>query len=203
MSDATRKAERILKRARRDADKLRENAQKEDENMRDRRFKEAENLAAGKARSIVAGIPYEERKIKLLKQERVFSEVFDEALKRLHEGEGAEGEIDLKKSLQTLLAEALEEMPDAELIVQVNPRDRTVAESVITDVNRPAGMELMETEAVGAGVRVSTARGNLAYDNTIQARFERQRDQLRSELAHILNPGNEGRPGGNRHDESG
>lgn len=183
LADAERKADRTLKRAKREADKLRSAANKENEELRKRRLEEANREAEEKERAVMARLPHEERRIRLLKQEEVFQEVFDEALRQLEAGEA---EIDADASIAALLDEALEAMPDAPLVATVNPKHENALRQAVEHGARQRQIELATSHAAGTGVRVATTDGRIQYDNTIRARFEREKQNLRSELATIL-----------------
>ncbi|MFO7821498.1 MAG: V-type ATP synthase subunit E [Lentisphaeria bacterium] len=183
LSDAERKAERTLKRARREAQKLRDAAEKENEKLRERRLAEAEKSATAKARSIIAGIPYEERKIMLLTQEKVFDEVFKNAIQKFRDGEF---EGDVAESLAILLSEVLQNMPECEVEIRVNPRGQETAKTVGKKLNLNGEVKIIADAKIVAGVEVISADGKLRYDNTVTTRLEREKDRLRSELASVL-----------------
>ena len=184
LADAERKAERTMKRAQRDADKLREETKKQNEKMRARRIAEAKRQAEGRARAIVAGIPYEERRIKLLAQEQVFDEVFNASLRKLREDTAS---IDREVSLKQLLAEALSAMPDdGEVNVYVKQDDRKAAEKALADTTNGAHASLEADSRSDGGVVVSDASGRMRFDNSYASRFAREKDQLRAEISKIL-----------------
>lgn len=183
LADAERKVERTLKRAKREADKLRRTAEKENQELRQRRLAEAQAEAERKARSIIAAIPYEERKIQLLAQEKIFDEVFGAAMRKLGQRDGT---FDAKASIEQLLLEALQALPEVDVTAFVNPQDQKAAMEVIQQKETTREIKLETNTKVTAGVQLLSADRKLRYDNSVGARLEREKDRLRSSLAEVL-----------------
>lgn len=184
LADAERKVERTLKRAQREADKLRQAAEKENRELRQRRLAEAQAEAERKARSIIAAIPYEERKIQLLAQEKIFNEVFDAVMQKLSQRDGT---FDAKASIEQLLLEALQAMPEVDVTAFVNPQDEKIAVEIIQQNKTKREIKLETNTKVTAGVQLLSADHKLRYDNSVEARLEREKDRLRASLAEVLN----------------
>lgn len=93
-----------------------------------------------------------------------------------------------QKALTRLISEgALVIGRDAAVLC--NEKDRKVVGSAVKELNRQNGMKLTVSdkgiEAMG-GVVLQSSDGTIRYDNTLEARLERIRPQLRREIVNAL-----------------
>ncbi len=93
-----------------------------------------------------------------------------------------------QKALARLISEgALVIGKDAAVLC--NAKDRKVVGSVVKELNEQNGMELALSdqgiEAMG-GVVLQSSDGTIRYDNTLEARLERIKPQLRREIVNAL-----------------
>jgi V/A-type H+-transporting ATPase subunit E len=95
---------------------------------------------------------------------------------------------DYERALAKLISEgALVIGKDA--TVNCNTKDKKVVGSIVKELNAKKGMRLtVSNKSIGAmgGVVLESKDGTIRYDNTLEARLERIRPQLRREIVNIL-----------------
>lgn len=93
-----------------------------------------------------------------------------------------------EKALAKLISDGAQVI-GKDAIVWCNPRDKKLVGSIARELNSKNGMKLAVSddsiEAMG-GVVLQSKDGTIRYDNTLEARLERIRPQLRREIVNIL-----------------
>ncbi len=142
--------------------------------------REAESIR----RQILGSAELEARNSALRALERASNKVIQESLSAVTERRPEA----YHKALTRLISEgALVIGRDA--AVMCSAKDRKVVDSVVKELNRQNAMKLTVSdkgiEAMG-GVVLQSSDGTIRYDNTLEARLERIRPQLRREIVNAL-----------------
>lgn len=118
--------------------------------------------------------------------EECVQEVINEALNRIKSMRSSE---DYRRSLKALLREAVEAVGGDEIVVESAPDDEKLVKELAAELSRAMGLRIKlserRLESIG-GVRVLRGDGASIYDNTIEARLDRLREEIRSELIKRL-----------------
>jgi vacuolar-type H+-ATPase subunit E/Vma4 len=192
LADATRKAERTVKRANAEADRIRRAAL---DDVR-QQAETIENAGAEQARRTLEqatnGLPLELRIYELKARDRYVQEVFDRVLADFAEADG-----DARREAITRLAvEAVAAVGGSEVHVQLEPADAAWADAAwLNEVSRrvaaaggtaTAVKMAAPSRSARGGVIAASPDGRVRMNNTLAARLERNRDALRSEAAEAL-----------------
>jgi V/A-type H+-transporting ATPase subunit E len=141
--------------------------------------KQAESLR----RQILGTAELEARNMKLRALEKAVNGVFQEAIGRVAKAPPSRYE----KSLTGLIREGVQVIgPEAH--VACSERDRRLVSSIIERLNEE-GMKLTlgkdKVDTLG-GVVLYSPDGTIRFDNTVEARLERTRPELRKDVAALL-----------------
>ena len=90
--------------------------------------------------------------------------------------------------ISSLITEATEALGTSEVTVYTNSKDKDIVQSAISKIS---GAELSseEIDCMG-GIKITSKDGSMAFDNTIDARFERLKPLIRKNIAAKFNLGN-------------
>ena len=90
--------------------------------------------------------------------------------------------------ISSLITEATEALGTSEVTVYTNSKDKDIVQSAISKIS---GAELSseEIDCMG-GIKITSKDGSMAFDNTIDARFERMKPLIRKNIAAKFNLGN-------------
>ncbi|WP_407393782.1 V-type ATP synthase subunit E [Methanobrevibacter sp.] len=129
------------------------------------------------------------RRAKLDAKEDVIDAAFNQATGELKE-KAAEGGDDYKNSLSKMIKEAADELASDDLIIQLNEADTNAFKEGISsgDSFEIEGIKFQLGEPIKTigGAILKTSNGDIEVNNTIEARLERYKSILRSEVADVL-----------------
>jgi vacuolar-type H+-ATPase subunit E/Vma4 len=103
-----------------------------------------------------------------------------------------------RQSLLALVVEAVAALGGGEVTLQLNPRDHALVSPAFLAQTRdlldrsgiPATLAVIPEPAhIAGGVVAAKAGGRVLFDNSLEARFERQRDSLRDDVWQVLGGG--------------
>ncbi|RLE71157.1 MAG: hypothetical protein DRJ43_00320 [Thermoprotei archaeon] len=186
LEDASKEAERILYEAEVEARRIVEDARRRaDEELR-RALEDAERRAREEGARLVRDA--RRRSLELRREAirlayEIVTEAFDVAARRI----SRVIEADYAEILSRLIVEAAVQLGGDDLKVAVNLRDRRLAEKLLSgledEVSRIMSKSVrlsLEEEPVSiiGGAIVTTADGSLIYNNSLEARLERAREEL-------------------------
>ncbi len=185
LNDARQKAERVVARATADAATALKRAKTLNERRRAKALEQARQEADRKASNIVSGIWNEQRKMWLQRREQSIQAFLKGLLEELAKQPAASEER--KASLAALAGEALAAVPAQELTVQIAEVDRATVTpewlSAQLPADRSARFMVEVSPEVTGGLRVLSADGRFAYDNTYAGRLARMEEEFRRTLA--------------------
>ena len=143
--------------------------------------KEAEKIE----KQIVGSSDLEVRNKALLLVEEHTSKVFQKAKDEI---QNTKRDSNYSNLISSLITEATEALGTSEITVYTNSKDKEIVQSAISKIS---GAEL-SSEAIDCmgGIKITSKDGSMAFDNTIDARFERLKPLIRKNIAAKFNLGN-------------
>ena len=143
--------------------------------------KEAEKIE----KQIVGSSDLEVRNKALLLVEEHTSKVFEKAKDEI---QNTKRDSNYSNLISSLITEATEALGTSEITVYTNSKDKEIVQSAISKIS---GEELSseEIDCMG-GIKITSKDGSMAFDNTIDARFERLKPLIRKNIAAKFNLGN-------------
>ena len=143
--------------------------------------KEAEKIE----KQIVGSSDLEVRNKALLLVEEHTSKVFEKAKDEI---QNTKRDSNYSNLISSLITEATEALGTSEITVYTNSKDKEIVQSAISKIS---GAELSseDIDCMG-GIKITSKDGSMAFDNTIDARFERMKPLIRKNIAAKFNLGN-------------
>jgi V/A-type H+-transporting ATPase subunit E len=118
------------------------------------------------------------RNKQLLTVEESIQKVFSKALEQIA---GADRSGDYPNLIKSLLDESTKNLGTTEIIVFTNSKDKAIVQSIISQYS---GAELSsETIECLGGVKVKSKKGDMSFDNTLDAKIERLKPLIRKDIA--------------------
>jgi V/A-type H+-transporting ATPase subunit E len=129
------------------------------------------------------------RRAELGAKEEVIEAAFEKATNQLKE-KAASGDEEYDDALTKMIKEAADEIGSKDLIIQLNEADTKKFKDQLSDVStfqiEDITFELGEPIDTIGGAVLKTSNGDIEVNNTIEARLERYKSILRSEVAEVL-----------------
>lgn len=188
LAGAERRAKRLRAREESKAESIVKKAEKEAQRIVEEAVESARSRAEHDAQRIRATIGGEERAIEINARQKAIDEMFDAARETLSKLDTNE------KILTDLCVRAVEQMPGDSFTAGLAKKDRSARDGVVSaakqrladsgrTVNLQPGDD--ETDIIG-GVIVRSPDGSMVFDNSYDARLERAREQLRTQIAEMI-----------------
>ena len=189
MSEAQGKADVIIQDANAEVSAIQAKAEKTAEveaaKIKDNGKKQSEM----RYQQIISEAKMNARRAKLDAKEDVIEAAFSQATGELKQ-KAAEGNEDYKDSLSKMIKEAADEIGGNDLIIQLNEADTNKLKEEISSDNTfeldGVKFKLGEPIKTIGGAILKTSNGDIEVNNTIEARLERYKSILRSEVANVL-----------------
>jgi V/A-type H+-transporting ATPase subunit E len=189
MSEAQGKADVIIQDANAEVSAIQAKAEKTAEveatKIKENGIKQSEM----RYQQIISEAKMNARRAKLDAKEDVIEAAFSQATGELKE-KAAEGGEEYKTSLSKMIKEAADEIGGNDLIIQLNEADTKAFKEGISsgDSFEIEGIKFQLGEPIKTigGAVLKTSNGDIEVNNTIEARLERYRSILRSEVADVL-----------------
>jgi V/A-type H+-transporting ATPase subunit E len=129
------------------------------------------------------------RRAELGAKEEVIEAAFNQAIGEL-KVKASSGDAEYDDSLTKMIKEAADELGSKDLIIQLNEADTKKFKDQLSGVStfqiEDITFELGEPiDAIGGAI-LKTSNGDIEVNNTIEARLDRFKSVLRSEVADIL-----------------
>lgn len=169
----------VLDNAKSQADAIMAEAREEADGIRQRRLERAEAAVRSKTMQMVNAAKLENRRKTAAIKEQAIGDVFDAAAERLAKYRDASG---YQQTFKGLLEEALVGV-DGDVEVEVDARDREMAEAVLKEAGVP--FSVIETQSAG-GVAVVAGGGRIYRRNTFSDRLAKVRQRSQATVSEIL-----------------
>ena len=188
MSEAQGKADVIIQDANAEISAIQAKAEKTAEVEATKIKENGQKQSEMRYQQIISEAKMNARRAKLDAKEDVIEAAFSQATGELKE-KAAEGSEDYKDSLSKMIKEAADEIGGNDLIIQLNEADTNIfKKDLSSDTFELDGIKfkLGEPIDVMGGAILKTSNGDIEVNNTIEARLERYKSILRSEVAEVL-----------------
>lgn len=186
LNEANAEAERILAEAKTKAEIVLQRAQKqaetEHEAILQQALQEAENIRS----EAIAAAELQAQTRRLEHREKLLNRVFEAARERLPIITQL---TDYDQIARQLVREAVAHLGDEEVRIRTDTQtSKLLSDDALAELSEELGVQLQSGATLphGAGVVAETVDGHRQYDNTLQARLNRQQDLLRAPVYRIL-----------------
>ena len=189
MSEAQEKADVIIQDANADASAITAKAEKTAEAEKLKILENGKKQSDMRYQQIISEAKMNARRAELGAKEEVIEAAFAKATDAL-KAKAASDDDEYKDSLSKMIKEATDEIGSKDLILQLNEKDTQnmkdqlsgVSTFQIEDITFTLGEPI---DAIGGAV-LKTSNGDIEVNNTIEARLDRFKSMLRSEVAEVL-----------------
>jgi V/A-type H+-transporting ATPase subunit E len=191
MSEAQEKADVIIQDANAEVSAIQAKAEKTAEAEKAKILDNGKKQSDMRYQQIISEAKMNARRAELGAKEDVIEAAFNQAIGEL-KIKASSGDEEYKDSLSKMIMEATNEIGSNDLILQLNEADtqkfKDDLSSQGSDSFEIEGIKFTLGEPIDAigGAILKTANGDIEVNNTIEARLERFKSILRSEVAEIL-----------------
>ncbi|WP_407421318.1 V-type ATP synthase subunit E [Methanobrevibacter sp.] len=189
MSEAQGKADIIMQDANAEVATITANAEKTAESEKNKILDNGKKQSDMRYQQIISEAKMNARRAKLGAKEEVIEAAFNQATGEL-KAKAADGDDDYKDSLAKMIQEAASEIGHNDLIIHLNEADTNTFKQDLSsgDSFEIDGIKFTLGEPIKAigGAILKTSNGDIEVNNTIEARLERYKSILRSEVAEVL-----------------
>ena len=186
LNQAESESSLILAEARKKADQIRERAKKEAAEEKARILDQAKRDAERLRSQAIATTQMKARTLQLESREKLLTEVFQAAIKKLP---SVQEYNDYEGIVKKLIVEAVEQLGAAKVVVSADEETaKLITEKMIKAISAEikSKIETGETLKKGTGILAATEDGHLNYDNTLETRLAHLETELRAPVYHIL-----------------
>ena len=191
MSVAQEKADVIIQDANAEVSAIQANAEKTAEAEKTKILENGKKQSDMRYQQIISEAKMNARRAELGAKEEVIEAAFNQAIGEL-KVKASSGDEEYENSLSKMIKEAADEIGSKDLIIQLNEADTNQLKSELSasgsDSFQLEGINFTLGEPIDAmgGAILKTVNGDIEVNNTIEARLERFKSILRSEVAEIL-----------------
>ena len=189
MSEAQEKADVIIQDANANVSEITAKAEKTAEAEKLKILDNGKKQSDMRYQQIISEAKMNARRAKLGAKEEVIEAAFNQATGEL-KAKAADGDEDYKNSLAKMIQEAANEIGTNDLIIHLNEADTNQFKKDLSseDSFEIDGINFTLGEPIKAigGAILKTSNGDIEVNNTIEARLERYKSILRSEVAEVL-----------------
>ena len=191
MSVAQEKADGIIQDANAEVSQINAKAEKTAEAEKTKILENGKKQSDMRYQQIISEAKMNARRAELGAKEEVIDAAFNQAIGELKE-KASSGDDEYEDSLSKMIKEAADEIGGNDLILQLNEADTQAFKKDLSSQGSDSfeleGIKFTLGEPIDAigGAVLKTANGDIEVNNTIEARLERFKSILRSEVAGIL-----------------
>ena len=189
MSEAQGKADAIIQDANAEASAITQNAEKTAEDEKIKILDNGKKQSDMRYQQIISEAKMNARREELGATEEVIEADFNQAVGEL-KIKASSGDAEYDDSLTKMIKEAADELGSKDLIIQLNENDTKKFKDQLSGVStfqiEDITFELGEPIDTIGGAVLKTSNGDIEVNNTIEARLDRFKSVLRSEVADIL-----------------
>ena len=189
MSEAQEKADVIIQEVTAEVSAIQAKADKTAEVEKTRILENGKKQSDMRYQQIISEAKMNARRAKLSAKEEIIEAAFEKAVSELEQKASSQS-ADYEDSLIKMIKEAADEICGDDLIIQLNEADTNQFKGEISSDNTfdVEGIKFKLGEPINAigGAILKTSNGDIEVNNTIDARLERFKSILRSEVANVL-----------------
>ncbi len=189
MSEAQGKADVIIQDANAEASAITQNAEKTADAEKTKILENGVKQSDMRYQQIISEAKMNARRAELGAKEEVIEAAFEKATAELKE-KAASGDEEYDDALTKMIKEAADEIGSDDLIIQLNEADTNKFKDQLSNAStfeiEGIKFEIGEPIDTIGGAVLKTSNGDIEVNNTIEARLDRFKSLLRSEVAEIL-----------------
>lgn len=189
MSEAQEKADVIIQEVNAEVSAIEAQADKTAEVEKAKILENGKKQSDMRYHQIISEAKMNARRAKLSAKEEIIEAAFEKAVSELEQKASSQS-ADYEDSLIKMIKEAADEIGGDDLIIQLNEADTNQFKGEISSDNTfdVEGIKFKLGEPINAigGAILKTSNGDIEVNNTIDARLERFKSILRSEVANVL-----------------
>ena len=191
MSEAQEKADIIMQEANAEIATINADAEKTAQSEKNKILENGKKQSDMRYQQIISEAKMNARRAELGAKEEVIEAAFNQAIGEL-KTKASSGDDEYEDSLSKMIKEAADEIGGNDLIIQLNEADTNKIKQELSadgaDSFQLEGINFTIGEPIDAmgGAVLKTVNGDIEVNNTIEARLERFKSILRSEVAEIL-----------------
>ena len=189
MSEAQGKADIIMQEANAEIATINADAEKTAESEKNKILENGKKQSDMRYQQIISEAKMNARRAELGAKEEVIEAAFNQAVGEL-KIKASSGDAEYDDSLTKMIKEAADELGSKDLIIQLNENDTKKFKDQLSGVStfqiEDITFELGEPIDTIGGAVLKTSNGDIEVNNTIEARLDRFKSVLRSEVADIL-----------------
>ncbi|WP_407432632.1 V-type ATP synthase subunit E [Methanobrevibacter sp.] len=189
MSEAQGKADVIIQDANAEASAITQNAEKTADAEKTKILENGVKQSDMRYQQIISEAKMNARRAELGAKEEVIEAAFEKATVELKE-KAASGDEEYDDALTKMIKEAADEIGSDDLIIQLNEADTNKFKDQLSNAStfeiEGIKFEIGEPIDTIGGAVLKTSNGDIEVNNTIEARLDRFKSLLRSEVAEIL-----------------
>jgi len=186
LDEARTEADQILADAKAKADIIRQHALEQAAAEREEILRRARQEADHIRRQAIASAQLQARKLQLERREKLLNNVFDAVQQRLP---SVQQWSDYDQIVRRLIREAVAHLATDEVHIRADEQtQKLLTDEVLAELSKELGVQLQLGTPLehGTGVIAETVDGRRQYDNTLEARLNRQQGELRSAVYRLL-----------------
>ena len=189
MSEAQGKADIIMQEANAEIATINADAEKTAESEKNKILENGKKQSDMRYQQIISEAKMNARRAELGAKEEVIEAAFEKATAELKE-KAASGDEEYDDALTKMIKEAADEIGSNDLIIQLNEADTNKFKDQLSNAStfeiEGIKFEIGEPIDTIGGAVLKTSNGDIEVNNTIEARLDRFKSLLRSEVAEIL-----------------
>lgn len=191
MSEAQEKADLIIQDANAEVSAIQAKAEKSAEAEKTKILENGKKQSDMRYQQIISEAKMNARRAELGAKEEVIEAAFNQAIGEL-KSKASSGDGEYEDSLSKMIKEAAEEIGSDDLIIQLNEADTNKFKKDLSSQGSDSfeleGIKFTLDEPIDAmgGAVLKTINGDIEVNNTIEARLDRFKSILRSEVAEVL-----------------
>ena len=189
MSEAQGKADVIIQDANAEASAITQNAEKTADAEKTKILENGVKQSDMRNQQIISEAKMNARRAELGAKEEVIEAAFEKATAELKD-KAASGDEEYDDALTKMIKEAADEIGSNDLIIQLNEADTNKFKDQLSNAStfeiEGIKFEIGEPIDTIGGAVLKTSNGDIEVNNTIEARLDRFKSLLRSEVAEIL-----------------
>jgi len=193
LSDAKFKADSILEEAKKKSNSILEEGEKVALMEKEKILEDGKKMSTMRYQQIISEAKMNSRRMELDAREEVIEESFKKAEEKLGEIASSDS-AKYKESLNEIIMEAALEIGGGKLVIFLKQEDVSkISDSISSielDIKEKTGnetnLEIGKNINTIGGAIIKTKNGEIEVNNTIEARMQRYKKSLRSEVARIL-----------------
>ncbi len=185
-SEVRSECDAILDEARAKAESITQKAQQQAEETRKQIVEDAQKEADGIRAEATASAKLKAQMLWLERREKLLDDVFAAVIERMKE---IPGRPDYEAVLKKLVAESVERLDAGDLVIHADRKSHDlINKKMLADLQSENGVILKLGSVLEdkTGVVLETADGRRQYDNTFEARLDRQQNSLRPAVYRVM-----------------